>query len=207
MLKWKASTISAMAAQAMQVDAGTLLSTFDINNVVAPRDEDIIAATTGDFNIAETPEYSDFLEDVNNAPNGTKEGARITSWTRSLTVSIIEFTKKTIKYALGAAEENEQTGAVTSRRQVQLSDFSECWWIGDMVDDTKILAIHLKDSISTGGLSMTTTKNGKGNISLTISPHPTLADIEASPIEYYILEKDESDGENNGENNGDGEGA
>lgn len=192
---WKASTISADAANAMQVDAGTLLSRFDISNVVAPADEDIIAATTGDFNIVETPEYNDFLEDVNNAPNGTKEGARITSWNRSLTVAIIEFTKKTIKFALGAAKELAN-GAVTSKRQVQLSDFTECWWIGDTVDENKVLAIHLKDSISTGGLSMTTTKNGKGQISLTITPHPTLADIEASPIEYYILEK-EGDGRNN----------
>lgn len=192
---WKASTISADAANAMQVDAGTLLKRFDISNVVAPADEDIIAATTGDFNIVETPEYTDFLEDVNNAPNGTKEGARITSWTRNLTVSIIEFTKETLKMALGAAKELAN-GGISSKRQVQLSDFTECWWIGDVVDENKVLAIHLKDSISTGGLNMTTTKNGKGNVNLTITPHPSLSDIEASPMEYYILEK-EGDARNN----------
>lgn len=195
-MSWKASTIAANAAQQMQVDAGTLLKRFDINNVVAPVDADIIAATTGDFNISEQPEYTDFLEDVNNAPNGTKDGARITSWTRSLTVSIIEFTSETIKLALGSAQDLAN-GGVGAKRQVSLSDFKDIWWIGDMVNENKILAIHLKDSISTGGLSMTTTKNGKGNISLTITPHPTLADIEASPIEYYILEKDDETRNNN----------
>ena len=185
---WSASLLAADAANNMQVDAGTLLSAFDITHPVKPLDEDILAATTGDFTITDTAEWTDFLEDVNNAPNGTKEGARITGRTRSLAVSIIEITKKTLKLALGAAEDMSN-GGVRARRQVRLSDFTEMWWIGDMVDDNKILVVHLKDAISTGGLTLTTSKNGKGNISLTISPHPTIADLDASPMEYFILEK------------------
>ena len=185
---WSASLLSATAANNMQVDAGTLLSTFDVTHPVKPLDEDIIAATTGDFNIVDQAEWTDFLEDVNNAPNGTKEGARITGRTRNLTVSIIEITKKTIKLALGAAEEMAN-GGVRAKRQVQLSDFTEMYWIGDMVDENKILVVHLKDSISTGGLNLTTSKNGKGNMNLTITPHPTIADLDASPMEYFLLEK------------------
>ena len=113
---WSASLLAADAANNMQVDAGTLLSAFDITHPVKPLDEDIIAATTGDFNIVDQAEWTDFLEDVNNAPNGTKEGARITGRTRNLTVSIIEITKQTIKLALGAAEEMANGGVRAKSR-------------------------------------------------------------------------------------------
>lgn len=185
---WSASTISAEAAQHMQVDAGTLLKRFNILNPAAPLDSDILAATTGDFAINETAEFSDFLEDVNGAPNGTKEGARITKWTRTLGVSIIEITNETLKLALGAAKDLAN-GGISSKRQVSLSDFREMWWIGDMADETKLLAIHLKNGLSTGGLGLSTTKNGKGKVGLTITAHPSTANIEESPMEYFLLEK------------------
>lgn len=184
---WSASLLAANMANNIQVDAGTLLKSFDITNPVMPADADILAATTGDFTITDTAEFTDFLEDVNNAPNGTKEGARITSRTRSLAVSIIEITSELLKFAI--IGKDLANGGVGAKRQVQLSDFTELYWIGDMVDENKVLVVRLKDSISTGGLSLTTSKNGKGNISLTITPHPTIADLDASPMEYFILEK------------------
>ena len=77
---WTATKLSEDAASKMQVNAGLLLNTFDIKNPVEPLDEHIICETTGDYSISCVPTTEDFFEDVNNAPNNTKEGKRITGW-------------------------------------------------------------------------------------------------------------------------------
>lgn len=186
---WSAALISADAANSIQVDAGTLLKRFNPANPVKPVDADILATTTGDFTITEQPEFTDFLEDVNNAPNGTMQGVRINKWNRSLSGTSIEFTKEGLKFTLGAAQELSD-GGIATKRQVSLTDFnSETWWIGDMTDETMLFAIKMENTLSTGGLSLSTTKNGKGKTAWTITPHPDLRNIEKSPMTYYLLTK------------------
>lgn len=184
---WSASKIAANVANKIQVEAGTLLKTFDISDPAEPEDADIICATTGDFTITTAPETEDFFEDVNNAPNGTMEGKRITGWTCSLAVSCLDVTTDTLSLALGAAD---VTGTkVSPRRQYETTDFKSLYWIGDMVDEDKLLVVEMLRSVSTGGLVLTTTKNGKGNIALTIEAHSSLAAPDVVPMNYYILEK------------------
>ena len=50
--------------EALQLDAGVLLKTFDPSNPVAPADADIICATTGGITINCTANYSDLGADV-----------------------------------------------------------------------------------------------------------------------------------------------
>ena len=188
---WRATKVSADAAQNMQVDAGILLNTFDVTNPVEPADNDIICATSGDFNITCQPETEDFFEDVNNAPNNTKEGKRITGWNCGLTVNCLEVTDETLVLALGAADV-ALDGGINPRVQYQLTDFKGLYWLGDMVDEDKILCVVMDNTVSTDGLSMTTTKNGKGQIALTLTPHASLANMDKVPMAFYILEKVDS---------------
>ena len=58
--------------EGLQLDAGVLLKTFDPETGAAPKDEDIICATTGGINPSCVPTYSDFAEDVDNAPTNIK---------------------------------------------------------------------------------------------------------------------------------------
>ena len=185
---WKATRIAADAASNMQVNAGLLLNAFDISDPDEPTDSEIICATSGDFSISAVPEVEDFFEDVNNAPNNTKEGKRITGWNCELSVECLEITLDTLKLALGAYTAIGTTG-VSPRGQYELTDFDEIWWIGDMVDEDKLFAIKLGDAVSTGGVSFTSTKNGKGRLSLTLTPHVSLATTDVMPMEFYILEK------------------
>lgn len=185
---WRATKVSADAAQNMQVDAGILLNTFDVTNPVEPADTDIICATSGDFNITCQPETEDFFEDVNNAPNGTMEGKRITGWNCGLTVNCLEVTEDTLVLGLGAADVGTD-GGINPRRQYKLTDFKGMYWLGDMVDEDKVLCVVMDNTVSTDGLSMTTTKNGKGQIALTLTPHASLANTDKVPMAFYILEK------------------
>ena len=187
---WRATKVSADAAQNMQVDAGILLNTFDVTTPVEPADADIICATSGDFSITCQPETEDFFEDVNNAPNNTMEGKRITGWNCGLTVNCLEAKEETLVLALGAADVGAD-GGINPRVQYRVSDFKGLYWIGDMVDEDKVLCVVMDHTVSTDGLALTTTKNGKGQIALTLTPHASLANMDKVPMAFYILEKDD----------------
>lgn len=185
---WKATRISADAAEKMQVNAGLLLNQFDVSNPVEPADEHIIAETTGDYSITCTPETSDFFEDVNNAPKNTKEGKRITGWTCGLSVTAISMTDDNIALALGASEVGED-GGTRARSQYKVDDFKSIYWIGDMIDETKLFVVAMDDTVSTGGLSFTASNNGKGGLALTLTPHSSIKTPDKVPMAFYILEK------------------
>ena len=188
---WKATRISADAAEKMQINAGILLNTFDIQNPIAPQDKDIVCETTGDFSITCVPTTEDLFTDVNNAPINTMEGKHITGWTCGLSVTALSATEETIMLSLGAADIGED-GGVHPRDDYKLSDFISLYWIGDMIDDTKLLVVSMDNTVSTGGLSITTTNKGKGKLGLTLTPHASLTDQTKIPMAFYVLEK--SDG-------------
>lgn len=185
---WRATKVSATAAQNMQVDAGILLNTFDVTNPVEPADADIVCATSGDFGITCQPETEDFFEDVNNAPNNTMEGKRITGWNCGLTVNCLEITEETLVLSLGAAEVGAD-GGVNPRVQYKLADFKSLYWLGDMVDENKVLCVVMDHTVSTGGLSLTATKNAKGQLELELTPHASLQNMDKVPMAFYVLEK------------------
>ncbi len=189
---WRATRISADAADKMQINAGLLLNNFDVTNPVEPADEDIVCETTGDFSITCVPTTEDFFADVNNAPTNTKEGKQITGWECSLGVTALSITEENLILSLGAADVMED-GGVRPRHTYKAEDFKSLYWIGDMIDENKLFAIVMDDTVSTGGLSFTSTNNGKGGLALTLMPHSTITNIEKVPMAFYILEKvDES---------------
>ena len=189
---WRATRISADAADKMQINAGLMLNNFDVKNPVEPADEDIVCETTGDFSITCVPTTEDFFADVNNAPTNTKEGKQITGWECSLGVTALSITEENLILSLGAAGTMED-GGIRPRRTYKAEDFKSLYWIGDMIDESKLFAIVMDDTVSTGGLSFTSTNNGKGGLALTLMPHSTITNIEKVPMAFYILEKvDES---------------
>ena len=185
---WKATRITADAAQHMQTNAGLLLNTFDVKNPAEPDDEAIVCETTGDFSITCVPETDDFFADVNNAPTNTKEGKRITGWNCGLSITALSISEETLVLSLGAADVGTD-GGIKPRRQYKMEDFKSLYWIGDMIDEKKLFAVVMDNTVSTGGLSFTSTNNGKGKLSLTLTPHASLEDQEKIPMAFYILEK------------------
>ena len=185
---WKATRITADAAQNMQTNAGLLLNKFDVKNPAQPKDEDIVCETTGDFSITCVPNTTDFFEDVNNAPTNTMEGKRITGWNCGLSITALSVSEETLVISLGAADVGTDRG-VNPRRQYKMEDFKPLYWIGDMIDENKLFAVVMDNTVSTGGLSFTSTNNGKGKLALTLTPHASLENQEKIPMAFYILEK------------------
>lgn len=185
---WTATKITADAAEKMQMNAGLLLNAFDVTNPVEPADSAIVCDTTGDISITCQPETQDFFEDVNNAPNNTKEGKRITGWTCTIGFTSLTITDEALKVALGAADSTTD-GGVTPRAQYKNTDFKTLYWIGDMFDEDKLLCIKIDNAVSTEGVSFTATKNGKGGLAVTLTGHTSTADITKIPMTFYVLTK------------------
>lgn len=193
---WKATRVSADMAKNVQVQAGILCKGFDVSNPVAPADANIICATSGDFNITCVPQTQDFYEDVNNVPAHTKEGLEIIDYDMSLTVNCIEINARTVRLALGAvADEGNILTSTGMKPAKEYSDaeFQVLYWLGDMKDPDKLFVVRLVNTVSTGGFSFTATKNGKGQLSLTLSPHFSLSNIDSVPMTFFILTKVEGE--------------
>lgn len=188
---WRATRITADAASKMQMNSGLLLKSFNVTNPVEPNDADIICDTTGDYKITCVPQTQDFFEDVNNAYTNMKEGKQITGWECGLTITSLTIDENALKFALGAADIGAD-GGMRGRMLYHDTDFQSVYWIGDMFDEDKLLVVAMDNTVSTGGVSLTTRNKGKGGLELTLTPHGSLSDPEKVPMAFYILEKNDS---------------
>lgn len=170
------------AFQALQLDAGVLLKTFDPSNPQIASNA-IICATTGGINASCVPTYSDFAEDVDNAPLNVKEFKHLDGWECKLSTTCLGTSPDLIKLALGAADISNTT-KIAPRRNLASGDFTTVWWVGDKANGG-FVAIKLMNALSTGGFTLQTTKNAKGTITLEITGHVSLAAQDVVPMEFY----------------------
>lgn len=168
----------------LQVDAGVLLKDF---NPAEPSldEENIVCATTGGISASCVPSFSDWAEDIDNVKSGMKEFKHIDSWETSLGFTALNTTAESIRMALGAADISATDGKIVPRNSLKDEDFSNVWWVGDR-SDGGLVAICLINALSTSGFSLQTTKNGKGQISVTLSGHVSIDDQDTVPMEFYV---------------------
>lgn len=183
----KFTKISSEAFNEVQLDAGVLLNTFDPATAAAPADKAIICATTGGINISCVPTYSDLGEDVDNCPNNTKELKHLDNWECKISFTSLGASVAAIAMALGAATTTDASGKVVPNASIKSTDFKDIWWVGDRADGG-LVAVKLINALSTGGLELQTTKNGKGQISVELTGHVSLANQDVMPMEFYVTE-------------------
>lgn len=185
----KFTVISDDAFDALQLDAGVLLSDFDPSDPQKPASADIIATTTGGINPSCVATYSDFGEDVDNVPNNMMEYKHLDGWDCTLGFSTIKFNAANTVWALGAADTTSGTGytKIVPRRNVKLTDFKDIWWVGDKANGGAF-AVCLKNALSTGGLSIQSTKNGKGTNAITLTGHVSIDHQDDMPMEFYDID-------------------
>ena len=170
----------------LQTDAGVLLKTFNPASPAAPSDSDIICATTGGISVTCVPTYSDYGEDIDNVPNNMKELKHLDGWECGISTTCLGTSPALIKLALGAADISDTT-KILPRRDLEQTDFSDIWWVGDKADGG-LVAVKLKNALSTGGFSLQTTKNGKGQITLELTGHVSISAQSTMPMEFYSIE-------------------
>jgi len=168
----------------MQLDAGMLLKTFDPATGAAPKDEDIICATTGGITVSCVPTYSDMGADVDNCPANMMELMQLDSWACKMAFTSLGSSPESIRLALGAADVDSANSKITPRSELKQTDFSDVWWVGDRADGGMV-AVCLKNALSTGGFSLKTAKNGKGQTSVELSGHVSIKNQSVVPMEFY----------------------
>ena len=177
---------------ALQLDAGVILKQFDPANPAEPADEDILCATTGGITVNCTPTYSDLGADVDNVPANMMELMHLDGWDCSLTTTSLGTSLEALKWALGSADITAESNVVKPRKSLKQSDFKSIWWVGDRADGG-VVAVKLDNALSTGGMSLKTTKNGKGQTSMTIKGHVSIKDQSTMPMSFYSIDPSEYD--------------
>lgn len=169
-------------------EAGLLLSSFDIEAAVtdmstAFTNDDIICATTGGITVAATPTYSDMGEDVDNCPVNMLELKHLDSWECSISGTALTVSVEALQRFIGAAD--VAGSHVTIRKSLNVSDFSNVWWVGPLADGG-FAAAKLSNALATDGISLQTNKNGKATTSFTLTGHYSLAAQNTVPLEMWV---------------------
>ena len=185
------TVVSEDAFDAVQTDAGVILSDFDPANPVRPRSEDIVATTTGGINPTCVPDFTDLAEDVDNVPNNMMEYKKINNWNCAMAFTNIKFNAENTALSLGASETINGVNytKIVPRRNLKQRDFKDLWWVGDKANGGAY-AIKLCNALSTGGLSIQSTKNGKGTNAMTLTGHFSLNEQDKVPMEFYDIQID-----------------
>lgn len=168
--------------KAMQLEAGILLKKFDPETAEDPADEDILCATTGGITINAAASYTDNGSDVDNCPTNMMELKQLDSWDCSIQFTSLGTSVELLKMALGCADVSGNK--VTPRFSLKQTDFTDIWWVGPKANGGMVAA-HLFNALSTSGLSLKTTKAGKGQVSVTMTGHVSINAQDVVPIEFY----------------------
>ena len=174
--------------QNLQLNAGVLLSSFNPTSATVAN-ESIIGATTGGVNFTATPTFSDYGEDIDNCPKNMKELKKLDTWEISMSGTYVTVDANAVKALVGAADVSGNK--ITPRNDVLLSDFTDIWWVGDYSDKNGetnggFVAIHMMNALSTGGFSVQSSDNGKGNFAFTYTAHYSMSAQDTVPFEVYV---------------------
>ena len=174
--------------QNLQLNAGVLLSAFNPESATVAN-ESIIGATTGGVNFTATPTFSDYGEDIDNCPKNMKELKKLDAWEISMSGTYVTVDANAVKSLVGAADASGNK--ITPRNDVQLTDFTDIWWVGDYSDKNGetnggFVAIHMMNSLSTGGFAIQSSDNGKGNFAFTYTAHYSMDAQDTVPFEVYV---------------------
>ena len=180
--------------QKLVLNAGILVDSFTPATGVIGN---LMGATTGGITFNSNPTYTDFGEDIDNCPNNTMELKRIDQFDPAMSGTFLTLTAAVVKDLIGAADiaVSDATHVIPRDHLIE-DDFKEVWWIGDYSDINKdggtgssqsagFLAIHLMNSLNTGGFQITSAKNAKGQMAFDFHGHYSLENIEEVPFEVY----------------------
>ena len=175
--------------QNIQLNAGILVDNFNPATGVIGR---LLGATTGGVNFADSIEYTDFGEDIDNCPKNTMELKKLESHAVTMGGTFVTLSAETAKMlvAAGDVDEADETHIIP-RNDLLITDFTQIWWIGDYSDQNTgdnagFVAIKLFNALNTGGFQIQSTDKGKGQFAFEFTGHYSMDAQDIVPYEVYI---------------------
>lgn len=174
--------------QTIQMNAGVLLSEFDPATPTVA-DAKILGATTGGLNFTATPSFVDFGEDIDNCPKNTLQLKQLDDWEVTASGTFVTISADLAERLTAAADVSGDK--ITPRRDLALTDFKDLWIVGDYSDKTGatnggFVAIHMMNTLSTGGFQMQTSDKAKGQFAFTFTAHFSMDAQDTVPFEIYV---------------------
>ena len=175
------------------LNAGILVDEFTPSSGVIGN---ILGATTGGIEFSTNPTYTDFGEDIDNMPEGTKQLKRLKSFDPAMSGTFLTVDTTALKSLIGAADiGTSDTTKVVPRDQLVAADFEDVWWVGDYsdknVDDESThtagyIAIHLMNALNTAGFKITSSKDNKAQMAFEYHGHYDISNISTPAFEIYV---------------------
>ena len=178
----------------LQLNAGVLLKSFDVETQTMAADS-IVGATSGGVSFTAVPSFIDFGEDIDNCPKNMKERKKLDSWEAKMSGTFASVSKSLAKTLVGAADLSGSK--IAPRNDLADADFTDLWWVGDYSEVNEdgtstgkagFIAIHLLNSLSTGGFSIQSSDKGKGQFEFEFTGHYSMEDQDKVPFEVYVQE-------------------
>lgn len=183
----------------IQLNAGVLLKEF-VPDTGTLKATDILGATSGGANFTATPSFIDFGEDIDNCPKNVKELKKLDGWEAKMSGTFVTVTAGLAAKLTGAAD--EKSGKITPRNELKASDFADLWWVGDYsavnedgaggTGSAGFCAIHMLNSLSTGGFQIQSGEKTKGQLTFEFTGHYSMDAPETVPFEIYVKEGTEA---------------
>lgn len=175
----------------LQLNAGVLARAFDPSTASLSK-TDIVGATSGGVSFSAVPSFSDFGADIDNCPKNTKELMELDEWDVGMSGTFVTVTTESAKSMLAAADvDKSDSTKLVPRNDLDSKDFEDLWWIGDYSDENSesnggFIAIHMMNTLSTGGFSIRSGDNAKGQFEFEFKAHYSIEAIDTVPFEVYI---------------------
>lgn len=175
----------------IQLNAGVLVENFDPST---GEYTGLLGATTGGNDFKATPSFKDFGDDIDNCPKNMKELKKLDSWDVTMSGTFVTMKAASAKRLIAAADvDSQNAGHIVPRKDLTNADFQDIWWIGDYSDvntgsTAGYIAIHMLNSLNTGGFEIKTTDKEKGQFAFTFTGHVSMDAQDVVPFELFIKE-------------------
>lgn len=183
-LDWDIITQEEFASMAF--DSGVIVKNFNPATFTTPSASDILCATTGNITHNFSLTTVNLAEDVNNIHILPKETVVVTGYeSPTIGFTALNCTSEMFKFLLGFAD--KEGNKVSPRFTTDTTnDFTNLALVLKRVGGG-LAAIMLSNALSTGGISITTQKGGKGTFQVTITGYGTIEAPSKMPVEYYSI--------------------
>jgi len=170
--------------------AGIIVSDFDPTTGTVD-EADILYVTSGGIEFTDTPSFKDYGEDIDNCPKNTKELKEIEDREVKVSFTALNFTENTLKYGMNIATSTSATKGkkFTPTDTIPAAAFHDVWLLTNRHDGGG-LAVKLINALTTGGFSITTQDNDKGQSDVEYTGHYSIKDKTVVPYEIYLLDTD-----------------
>lgn len=188
----KYTQIPADTFEHLQLNAGILVDSFD---PATGEVSGLRGASSGGFSFDAQQEKKDYGEDIDNCPPGMMELMKGGYWDAKISGTYVSVTSRSVKSLLAAADiDEDDTTKIVPRNDLKSEDFEDIWWVGDYSDVNEdesgktagFIAIHMKNSLSTGGFKITTSDGSKGQFAFEYKAHYSLKEQKKPPFEIYV---------------------